>query len=277
MSIHRLQGARVAITGGARGIGLATAKELHARGATVVIGDLVASDAEKAARETGTNASGHALDVADYDSFAAFLSAAESDGPLNVLINNAGIMPIGRFVDQSPATYRKAVEVNLIGCLNGMRVALPGMVGRGHGQVVNVASTAGKAPVPGGMAYCATKAGVVALTETARVEHAGTGVDFTCVMPNLTNTELLAGTTALKVVPIVEPEDVARAIADAITRRKKDVFVPKIVGPILRSQPLMGRGIRDFVNRRLGAYDSFLTFDRAARASYDRRIDGASS
>lgn len=277
MSINRLEGARVAITGGARGIGLATAKELHARGASVVIGDLDASDAHKAARTTGLNARGHALDVAGYDSFAAFLSAAESDGPLDVLINNAGIMPIGRFVDQSPATYRKTVEVNLLGCLNGMRVALPGMVARGRGHVLNVASTAGKAPIPGGMAYCATKAAVVALTETARVEHAGTGVDFTCVMPNFTNTELIAGTTAVKVIPIVEPEDVARAIADAITRRKKDVFVPRVVGPILRSQPLMGRGIRDFVNRRLGAYDSFLTFDQAARASYDDRVDGSSS
>jgi len=277
VSTDRLEGARVAITGGARGIGLATAQELHARGASVVIGDLNASDAAKAARKTGLNARGHALDVADYASFAAFLTAAEADGPLDVLVNNAGIMPIGRFVDQSPATFRKAVEVNLLGCLNGMRVVLPGMVRRGRGHVVNVASTAGKAPIPGGMAYCATKAGVVALTETARVEHTGSGVDFTCVMPNFTNTELIAGTTAVKIIPIVEPEDVARAIADAITRRKKDVFVPKIVGPILRSQPLMGRGIRDFVNRRLGAYDSFLTFDQAARASYERRMNGTSS
>ncbi|WP_183095769.1 SDR family oxidoreductase [Nocardioides stalactiti] len=272
MSKKNLDGVRIVVTGAARGIGLATAKELHARGATVVLGDLDAGQAKAAAATVGPRASGHAVDVADHDSFARFLAAARADGDLDGLVNNAGIMPIGRFVEQDPAAYRKAVEVNLLGCLHGMHLVLPGMLARGRGHVVNVASTAGKAPIPGGMAYCATKAAVVALTETARVEHAGTGVEFTCVMPNFTNTELIAGTSATKLIPVVEPEDVARAIADTFVHPRKDVFVPRIVGPILRTQPLLGRGIRDLVNRRLGAYDAFLSVDPAARASYDDRI-----
>lgn len=272
MSRSTLNGLRIAITGGARGIGLATAKELHARGATVVIGDLDADLASKAASNVSAGVLGLGLDVSDHASYAAFLKAATEDGPLDVLVNNAGVMPIGRFVEQSPENFRRALEVNVLGCLHGMSLALPGMLDRGAGHIINVASTAGKSPVPGGVAYCATKSAVVALTETARVEHRGTGVAFTCVMPHFTNTELIAGTRATKLIPVVEPEDVARAIADAVASKPKDVYVPKVVGAILRIQPMFGRRLRDTVNSRLGAYDTFLTFDRAERAAYDDRV-----
>lgn len=275
LSSSSLSGRRIAVTGAARGIGLATARLLHARGATVVIGDLDGDSAAAAAASIGPEVVGLALDVADHASYAAFLAAATADGPLDVLVNNAGIMPIGPLVEQSPATLRRALDVNVLGCLNGLHLALPAMVERGSGHIVNVASTAGRTPVPGGVAYCASKAAVVALTETARVEHAGTGVDFTCVMPHFTNTELIAGTKGMPLIPVVEPEDVAAAIAAAIVRQRKDVFVPRMIGPILRSQPLMGRRLRDAVSRRLGAYDTFLDFDRDKRAAYDHRITKA--
>ena len=260
---------RIAVTGAGRGIGLATAKALHDQGATVIIGDLDATAARDAAAAIGARAEAHEVDVADYDSFARFI---ENAGSLDVLVNNAGIMPIGRFLDLSPAVHRKAVEVNVIGCLNGMHLALPGMLERGRGHIVNISSTAGKTPVPGGLSYCGTKSAVVALTETARVEYAGSGVEFTCVMPHFTNTELIAGTAAMRLFPVVEPEDVAAAIVDAIRKPKADVFVPKVVGPVLTTQPLLGRGLRDFVSRKLGAYNTFLDVDQAARAGYDSRI-----
>ncbi|TSE01136.1 SDR family oxidoreductase [Skermania sp. ID1734] len=272
MSTTSLRGRRIAITGAARGIGLATASELHGRGATVIIGDLDAEAAAAAAASVGPGVEAYAVDVADYASFAAFLDNATSAGPLDVLINNAGIMPIGRFLDQSAQTHRRAVEINVLGCIHGMHLALPAMVARGAGHVVNVASTAGKTPVPGGITYCGTKSAVVALTETARVEHAGTGVQFTCVLPHFTNTELIAGTTATKLIPVVEPADVAHAIADAVAKPKADVYVPKIVGTVLTTQPLLGRRLRDFVSRKLGAYNTFLDFDPAARAAYTDRI-----
>jgi NADP-dependent 3-hydroxy acid dehydrogenase YdfG len=267
-----LNGLRIAITGGARGIGLATAKELYAQGASVVIGDLDVDLVTQSASEIGAGVLGLALDVSDHASYAAFLKAATADGPIDVLVNNAGVMPIGHFVEQSPETLRRALEVNVLGCLHGMSLALPPMLDRGAGHIINVASTAGKSPVPGGVAYCATKSAVVALTETARVEHRGTGVAFTCVMPHFTNTELIAGTRATKLIPVVEPEDVGRAIADAVASKPKDVYVPKVVGAILRTQPLFGRRLRDTVNSRLGAYDTFLTFDRDERAAYDDRV-----
>lgn len=272
MSTSSLSGRRIAITGGARGIGLATARELGGRDAVVILGDLDGTLAAEAAAQVGPDALGLAVDVSDYVSFARFVEQATSDGPLDVLINNAGIMPIGPFLEQPPDTLRRTLEVNVLGCLNGMNLALPAMVARGSGHIVNVASTAGKTPVPGGVAYCGSKSAVVAITETARVEFARTGVHFTCVMPHFTNTELIAGTTATKVIPVVQPENVAQAIAEAIERHDKDVFIPKVIGPLLQTQPLLGRRLRDTMGRRLGAYDTFLHFDKAKRSGYDDRV-----
>ncbi|AEF40710.1 SDR family oxidoreductase [Hoyosella subflava] len=272
MGTTSLQGRRIVITGAGRGIGLATAKELHTRGATVIIGDVDERSALAAAKSIGSNAEGYAVDVSGYDSFAAFHQKATANGIIDVLINNAGIMPIGRFLDQSADTHRRAVQINVLGAINGMHLTLPAMVARGSGHIINVASTAGKTPVPGGLTYCGTKSAVIAITETARVEYKGSGIDFTCVMPSFTNTELIAGTTATKLIPVVEPEDVARAIADAIERPKPDVFVPRIVGPLLWPQPLLGRRIRDLFNHSLGADRSFLDFDPKARSGYDKRI-----
>jgi NAD(P)-dependent dehydrogenase (short-subunit alcohol dehydrogenase family) len=273
MTAAPLRGQRIAITGAGRGIGLATAKALYQRGATIVIGDLDRSSATAAAGVVGPGTVAYRLDVSDYESFAAFHEQACADAPLDVLINNAGIMPIGRFLDQTADKHRRAVEINVMGCINGMHLALPAIVERGSGHIINIASSAGKTPVPGGLTYCGTKAVVIALTETARVEYAYTGVQFTCVMPAFTNTELIAGTSGLKFIPVVQPEDVARAIAGALAHPTADVFVPKISGPILTAQPLLGRRVRDLVNRRIGAHNTFLDFDPKARADYQHRID----
>ncbi|KIU18760.1 SDR family oxidoreductase [Mycolicibacterium llatzerense] len=273
MSATSLRGRRIAITGAGRGIGLATARALYQRGATIVIGDLDNESAAAAADIVGPGTESFPVDVSDYESFAAFHKEATADAPLDVLINNAGIMPIGRFLDQSADRHRRAVEINVMGCINGMHLALPAMVERGSGHIINIASSAGKTPVPGGLTYCGTKAAVIALTETARVEYADTGVQFTCVMPSFTNTELIAGTAGLKFIPTAQPEDVAQAIVDAVARPTADVFVPKVIGPILRTQPLIGRRLRDAINTQLGAYSTFLDFDPKARAEYQHRID----
>jgi short-subunit dehydrogenase len=159
--------------------------------------------------------------------------------------------------------------------MNGMKLALPGMLARRSGHIVNVASAAGKSPVPGGVSYCATKAAIVMLTEGARVEYADTGLHFTCVMPSFTATELIAGTKGTKFVSTVTPEAVADAIVGAIERQKLDAYVPGSVGPLLRVQQLTGRRLRDSLNHRLGADRTFLEIDQAARAAYDKRITSA--
>jgi NAD(P)-dependent dehydrogenase (short-subunit alcohol dehydrogenase family) len=265
----------VAITGGARGIGLATAQALRAQGARVAIGDIDGDEAIRAAQAIDSNVLAARLDVTDSPSFRDFLALVERElGPLDVLINNAGIMHIGPMLEEPDAFARRIVEINVLGVMSGMKLALPGMIARGHGQIINVASVAGKAPVPGGASYAASKAAVVSLTETARVEFRGTGIEFTCVMPSFTATELIAGTKGTRFVPTVKPEDVGAATAAAVSQPKPDVFVPPSVGAIVKMQPLLGRKIRDAINRALRADRTFLDFDHAARAAYEARISG---
>jgi NADP-dependent 3-hydroxy acid dehydrogenase YdfG len=267
----------VAITGGARGIGRATATALRERGMSVAIGDIDAAALAEAATSLGSGALATELDVTDRASFARFVEDVERElGPLDVLVNNAGIMPIGPLVNEREQTARRVFEINALGCLNGMAVVLPGMLARARGHVINVASVAGRAPVPGGASYAASKAAIVSLTESARVEHRRTGVKFTCVMPSFTATELILGTKGTKFLKTVQPEDVARAIAKVINHPRADVYVPAIVGPLLRVQPLMGRRLRDASQRTIGAYDTFLNVDQEERASYDVRIGNTS-
>jgi NAD(P)-dependent dehydrogenase (short-subunit alcohol dehydrogenase family) len=268
-----LSGRVVAITGGGRGIGLATARALHAAGARVAIGDVDQAAAVAAAESVGPDVLGAGMDVTDAASFESFLSLVERElGPLDALVNNAGIMPIGPFVEETEATAQRVFDVNVMGCMNGMRLALPDMLRRGQGHILNVASVAGRGPVPGGASYCASKAAIVSLTETTRVEYAGRGVSFTCVMPSFTATELISGTKGVRFIKNVQPEDVASAVVQAIAKPRADVYVPRSVGPILRLQSLTGRRLRDAGNRLLGVDRAFLDFDRSTRAAYDERI-----
>ncbi|GAA1483172.1 SDR family oxidoreductase [Gordonia sinesedis] len=269
---RKLSGRRVVITGGARGIGLATAREFAKRGATVVIGDLTAAAVAAGVAAIGSSAEGYVLDVTDHESFSDFYAKASAAGPVDVLINNAGIMPIGHFEQQQPEIQRRAVEVNVMGCISGLQLAVTDMRTRGRGHIINVASAAGKSPVPGGLVYCGTKAAVVMMTETARMEYAGSGIEFTCVMPNFTNTELIAGTTSTRFIPMASPEQVATAIADAVARPKADVIVPAVMTPALKAQPFLPRRLRDRFAKLIGADKAFLTFDPNARSTYDARI-----
>ena len=164
------------VTGGARGIGFATAQALLARGARVVIGDRDQAALDAAITELGRAGvlSGHLLDVSDRDSFAAFLDMARVDGGgrIDVLINNAGVMPVGSFVDQSQRAIRSSIEVNLYGVLNGCQLVLPEMVARRSGHIVNIASMAGVMALPGQVVYSATKYGVVGLSVAMADEFA---------------------------------------------------------------------------------------------------------
>lgn len=273
MSETSLRGHRVVITGAARGIGFATAQAFIAAGARVAIGDIDGVAAEVAATELGHDTVAFALDVTDLDSFTAFVASAEEAlGGIDVFVNNAGVMPIGPFLEVDEALEARSVQINVTGVLTGMRLALRRFTAQGHGHVVNVGSTAGVAAVPGGIAYCAEKAAVKHATEAARIEFGTDRIRFTNVMPAFTNTELIAGTSGLKLFPNVEPSEVADGIVDAVRTGRRDVFVPKIAGPILKSQPLLGRRVRDALNRRLGVYDTFLRFDTSARAEYQDRI-----
>jgi NAD(P)-dependent dehydrogenase (short-subunit alcohol dehydrogenase family) len=246
----------VAITGGARGIGLATAKELKARGATVWIGDL---DPELVAAESARlDINGAPLDVTDTGSFAAFLDSARSTtGIVDVLINNAGIMPTGPFLDQSEEVAEAMFDVNVHGMLNGVRLALPEMLDRGRGQIVNVASVAGRSVAAGMVTYCGTKHAVVGITRGLRREHHGSGVHFTLVMPTFTATRLTTGATTSR-VPVAQPDEIAAGIANVICEPRDEVVLPRSASALLRLSDLMPRALSDWTARRIGTDAMFI-------------------
>jgi NADP-dependent 3-hydroxy acid dehydrogenase YdfG len=267
-----LTGKVVAITGGARGIGRATAAALIRKGAKVSIGDLEVELARRTAGELGGGIRAFDLNVADKTSFARFLDETEEAlGPLDVLVNNAGIMPLGRFVDESDETAARQIDINLHGVIFGTKLALPRMLARGQGHVVNLASMAGKAGFPHAATYCATKHGVVGMSEAVRAELRDTDVEISCVMPGIVNTELASGLQQARGVATVEPEDVAEAIVEVLEFPRFDVFVPKVSGRINKVISVLPRGGREAVARFLKADRVLVEVDQSRRAAYEDR------
>jgi short-subunit dehydrogenase len=270
----RLAGATVAITGGARGIGLATAKAFAAKGSRVVIGDLDADLAAAAAAEFG--GSGCGLDVRSRESFAEFLGAVEAAGaPPAVLVNNAGIMPAGRFAEEEDAITEAILDVNVRGVLTGTKLALPGMLDRGLGHIVNVGSYLGKMPAAGLATYCASKHAVVGFSEALRDELAGTGVTVTAVLPSAVRTELTAGVKLGGVLPTFDLEDIAAAIVATCAHRRAVVAVPAWMRAYEPTAALMPDFLVAAVRGRLARDRVLGTLDTAAQSAYTDRVRGA--
>ena len=277
--MDNIRGKTVAITGAARGIGHATAKALLARGARVVIGDRDVAVLESAV--TGLSSlgqvSGYPLDVTNKESFATFLDKARSDGAghLDVLINNAGVMPVGAFLEQSEQAIRSAIEVNLYGVLTGCQLALPDMVKRRSGHIVNIASMAGMVAVPGQVVYAGTKFAVVGLSTAMADEFAPQGVEVTVILPTFTNTELIAGTKATGAQKPVQPEDIAAAIVKALDKPKTHVSVPAPLRFIGAATSMLGPRGRRWLSKQMGNDRVFLDVDSRARADYENRAQHA--
>jgi NAD(P)-dependent dehydrogenase (short-subunit alcohol dehydrogenase family) len=267
-----LQGAVVAITGGARGIGLAIAEALSAAGARVSLGDVDVALAKKEAKRLGAFA--HVLDVRKRDSFAEFLRATTAAlGPVTVLVNNAGIMPMGSFLDEDPALSDAQIDINFRGVLIGMQSALPAMIASGHGHIVNVASLCGRFALPGAAVYCGTKFAVVGMTETVAAEYRDSGVNFTVIMPSAVRTELISGSdTASRGLPVVSPEEVAAAVVHSIQAPRLFVAVPGYMETARTVYDMLPERVRDMGRRLIDDHRLLKKLDRKAHASYDQRI-----
>jgi NAD(P)-dependent dehydrogenase (short-subunit alcohol dehydrogenase family) len=272
-----LAGKIVAITGGARGIGRATAVALIAQGARVAIGDIETELAAQTAQELGSGTLGLPLDVTDRSSFETFLEQVESQlGPLDVLINNAGIMPVGPFVEETDRTAARMIDINLNGVILGSKLALQRFLPRGRGHLVNIASVAGKGGFPGGVTYCATKHAVVGLSEAIRAEVRATNIDVSIVMPVGVNTELYSGLQAARGIKTAEPEDVADAIIEALHTGRVDVYVPKSLKAMFRLMNLVPRRAADFVTKVLRADQALVNPDHMLRGAYEQRTGDTS-
>jgi short-subunit dehydrogenase len=268
MTAIDLGGAAVAITGGARGIGYATAKAFAIHGASVYIGDLDADLAVQAARELGGR--GFGLDVRSRESVARFLDAI--DQPLVVLVNNAGIMPAGRFVDEDDAITDTIIDVNIKGVMYGTKLALPGMLDRGRGHIVNVGSYLGELPAAGLASYCASKHAVIGFSEALRDELARTGVTVTAVLPAAVRTQLTSGIQLGGVLPTVDPEDIAGAIVRSCRTRPAIIAVPEWMRIYETAAAVIPDQVLAAIRGRLTRDRVLRTLDTTARAEYQRRV-----
>ncbi len=265
-----LAGAVACVTGGARGIGRATAEALAARGARVLIGDLDLDLAREVASELGARAVAQSLDVGDPASFARFVEVAERLGPIALLVNNAGIMRTGAFAEQTLATQHREIAINLGGVVTGMRLVVPGMLARNHGHIVNVASMAGKLTVPGAAVYTATKFAVASLSRAVRSELAGSRVTLTTILPAAVRTDLTAGLD-IRMVPTLGPADVAREIVASCRHGRREVALPRWAAPVGALEALVPEALGEWIKRALGAQRRVTASNERAR-TYQERI-----
>jgi NAD(P)-dependent dehydrogenase (short-subunit alcohol dehydrogenase family) len=266
-----LSGKVVAITGGARGIGKATATALIGKGCRVAIGDLDLELAEKTAAHLGGGTIALPLDVTDRASFERFLDEAERQlGSIDAVINNAGIMPVTPFVEEGEDSVRRQIDINLVGVITGTQLAIQRLRPRGGGYIVNIASQAGKSGLPGIATYSATKHAVVGLSEAVRAELRDTGVEVLCVMPTVVNTELTSGVGQKWVKP-VEAADVADEIVEAMEVPRFDVFVPRANGALYKILAPLPRSWREALGRAMKVDKLMTEVDHGARRAYEER------
>lgn len=275
IDIHRT----VAITGGARGIGLAIGAAFARAGASVALGDLDAALAEESAAavsaSTGGTVHGLPLDVTHRESFEAFLTEAESRlGPLDTLVNNAGIMPTGLLADEDDEITDKLIAINVGGVITGCKLAIPHLSAP-NARIVNIASLAGVSAHRGVATYCGTKHAVIGFSDALRRELVDKGIGVTVVLPGLVRTELSAGNSTPKwLLPVseVDPDDVAAAVVDAVERERDRVVVPRALGTMLAVMGLIPTGPRQRLERAAGLDTAFTATDVAARARYHARL-----
>lgn len=267
-----VDGAVVVITGGARGIGAATAELFASRGAQVWIGDVDADVAAQTAARLGIR-SAH-LDVTSRSSWTGFVETVIGEaGRIDVLVNNAGVMPVGPFEDESDATTDLMLDVNVRGLLLGMRAVLPLMRDAGVGHVINVASLAGMIPLPGMVTYNASKYAALGASLAARREYDGTGVTVSAILPSAVRTELASGAKLGGVLPTVDPEDVARAIVRSVRVRAPRTSVPGWIAP---GWVLVDAFVPEFIERiarRFAGERQAMALDAGERRAYLDRID----
>ena len=268
---RQISGMSIIVTGGARGIGRATVERFARQGASVAVGDLDPELAEETTAAYGARVVAARLDVSDPGSWREFLAAVAHLGPWDVLVNNAGIMPLGSVLKEPDEVTRAIFDVNVHGPINGTKAVAPGMVERGRGHIVNVASAVGRLAVADGASYSASKFAVVGFSEATRSELGPFGIDVSVVLPTVVQTELSSGVPAAKGVPPVTAEDVAEVIESVVRRPRAEVWVPRWVQSPTKLAQALPRRMQDAMARLMGADDVLKRADPAARAAYEER------
>lgn len=218
-----LEGRKAIITGGARGIGLATAQRMADSGALMELWDIDAAAIDEAVGTLGGKATGAVVELTDESAVRAAARTSFDARQVDILVNNAGITGgNGKTWELAPDVWRRTVEVNLVAPYLTCHALVPLMMASGYGRIVNVASIAGKEGNPNASHYSASKAGLIALTKSLGKELAGSGILVNCVTPAAARTGIFDQMTQehidymLSKIPLnrfVEPAEVAAMIA----------------------------------------------------------------
>ncbi|MDO5369548.1 SDR family NAD(P)-dependent oxidoreductase [Paracoccus sp. (in: a-proteobacteria)] len=262
-----IKGAAALVTGGASGIGLLVARRLFAAGAArVELWDIDAAALDRAVqgfRMAGFDATGVRLDLSRPDDIAAAVADAGVRGfSPDILLNNAGIVVGKPFAAHSDADIRRTMEINALAPMLVARAFLPGMIARGRGHIVNIASAAGMLSNPNMSVYCASKWALIGWSDSLRLEMQATrtGVSVTTVTPTYIDTGMFAG-AKLRLIPVLRPEAVADAILRAIRRDRIFLRLPGLVNLLPFLKGIMPTRAFDAVGGRLfGIYGSMDQF-----------------
>lgn len=216
-----LSGKVAVVTGGTRGIGAAISLALKAEGATVVA-NYAGNDAAAAAFKAETGIAVKKFDVADYAACAAALAQIEAEaGPVDIVVNNAGITRDGFLHKMTPEQWREVIAVDLDSVFNMTRPVIEGMRARGYGRIINISSINGQKGQIGQSNYSAAKAGMIGFTKALAQEGAAKGITVNCVAPGYIKTEMVAAMKPEALERVVatipagrlgEAEEIARAV-----------------------------------------------------------------
>jgi len=273
--VKDLTGKVVVITGGGRGIGAAAAKLISGVGAVVAICDLDETTVKQTGEALGAFA--RVVDVTDRAAFKRFLDEVEDElGPIDVLVNNAGIMPLNRIEDESDRATHDIIGLNLMAVIYATKEMVTRMKARDTGgQIVNVSSAAGRIPIAGASTYVASKHGVSGFSNSLHIEFKAdrTPIAISVVHPAMVHTELAAGFKANKgPAKPVTPEAVAEGILSAIRKPRPNVYVPKSLGTSVRTGGLIPRRTGEWLNKVLGGERAALdALDDPDRKTYEER------
>ncbi|GAC57760.1 putative oxidoreductase [Gordonia hirsuta DSM 44140 = NBRC 16056] len=274
MANPQLEGLVIAVTGGAAGIGRQIAEQAAWSGARVAIGDRDAAGARATADELGGGMRGYSLDVTDEESYQAFLESVTADlGPIDVLVNNAGVMWVGPFDEEPEKATEAMFAVNVLGVIRGIRLVAPRMRERGGGQIITIASAASKVAPPGESSYAASKHAVLGYLTGVREELRGSGVVISAILPGVVDTELAKG-TATGAAKLLSPDDVADAVLAVIAKPRFVTTIPSYVGPLVAVAGLLPQGLRDFLMRKM-VPDQVESASAAERRDYQKRALGS--
>ncbi|MDX6199452.1 MAG: uncharacterized protein QOJ79_2603 [Actinomycetota bacterium] len=242
----QLQGRRVLVTGGSRGIGAALARGLRDRGARPALVARPSAELSAVAAETGGDA--YPCDLAELSRLPSLVEQVEADGPVDVLINNAGVSHVGWFLDRTPAEIDQILTVNLLAPVHLCRQLLPRMLERGRGHVVNISSMAGVIAPPGLASYSASKAGLSHFTAGLRADLRDTPLCFTTVHLGSVSTDMdeearaygpmrqlaeKSGGRDITAMPVF-----VAAVLDAIESGRAEVRVPAMMAPLAMAAEL---------------------------------------